>query len=108
MNGKVPKEQDTSVKDRTEADSLRTLAANKAREKLEKGLGVGENKWTLSCPLATRAKPVCQTCCLGKIYKCALEKKQREWHGCHGHPWSMPDLRREEKGYDSGASLGEG
>lgn len=41
LNGKVPKEQDTSVKDQTEADSLRTLAANKAREKLEKGWGWG-------------------------------------------------------------------
>lgn len=32
--GKVPKEQDSYVKAWTEADSLRTLAANKAREEL--------------------------------------------------------------------------
>lgn len=36
--GKVPKEQGSSVKAWTEADSLRTLAANRATEEL----GVGE------------------------------------------------------------------
>ena len=58
---------------------MRSLAANRAREKLVKVGGV--NKWTLSCPLVTRAKPVCQTCCLGTIYKCALKKKKSRGSG---------------------------
>lgn len=63
------------------------------RKILERGVG---NKWTLSCPLVTRAKPVCQTCCLGKIYKCALKKKKAE--GVAWLLWLALELSRPEEG----------
>lgn len=106
LNGKVPKEQDSSVKAWTEADSLRTLAANRAREVLDRGSGV-KNKWTLSCPLVTRAKPVCQICCPRKSCKCNLKKAE----GVAWLPWLPLGCARPKEGmisYDRGDSLDEG
>lgn len=106
LNGKFPKEQDSSVKAWTEADSLRTLAASRAREELGRGSG-WKNKRTLSCPLVTRAKPVCQICCPRKSCKCNLKKAE----GVAWLPWLPLECARPEEGmvsYDRWASLDEG
>lgn len=105
LNGKVSKELNSSVKTWTEADSLRTLAANRAREELERGSGA-ENKWTLSCPLVTRAKRDCQICCPGKSCKCNLKKAE----GVVWLPWFPLECSRPEEGmasYERGTNLDE-